>query len=308
MARVELPKGLIQPIPMKYEELESGVASALKFKQGELYTLKGEECDEFAMPERIYMCKGFVKEVNGISLDSVIMKQVDGPTDTVFSLTKLDCRMIGVTYESGLQLFPSNFSWNKVGETQQIREYTPKNLATYAPSPIDGTIRKMHLFIGFCQRHDKVNMITPYQTLMPIQDFFGSMSVVFRDERLRREHPLIIKPVMLRKDGDIFEAHKNGVNVMLFLSSGNSSGIDPREFEGKNIDDLISITWEDPIKSNYVHNNQPTHGSWLATEEQLNAARARLNKAFAEANAARNQANNIFTTTWSSTFQSTLLR
>ena len=88
----------------------------LPLNVGEKYSLVIEGEEEFQNIERTYIVVGKVEKLNDISIDSIIVKQIDGIETTIFSLTKNDCKMLGIKYMPGLQLFPSNMDWKQIKE------------------------------------------------------------------------------------------------------------------------------------------------------------------------------------------------
>lgn len=81
---------------------------------GQIYSLKGVNCDGFEMKEKEYKVIAFVDSLHGISIDSVIMKQVGGDEDGLkFTLTKADCVNLNIEFQNGLELFPINLGWTK---------------------------------------------------------------------------------------------------------------------------------------------------------------------------------------------------
>jgi hypothetical protein len=130
------------------------------FNVGSIYTLKGMECDDFSMPSKEYELLGVVNTLEGIKLDSLIMKQISGPKSTIFSLTRSDCAKLGVEFQKGLELFPKNLNWvQKVNEEQETPkvsgevEFDPLNMSTYPCCHIDKTIRKFLIKISGFKRH-----------------------------------------------------------------------------------------------------------------------------------------------------------
>lgn len=83
-----------------------------RLRIGENYSLFDNACEGFIPIERVYKLIGVVNTLNGIQIDSYIMKQIDGPETTIFSLTKSDCKLLGIEYEEGLQLFPFGLDWS----------------------------------------------------------------------------------------------------------------------------------------------------------------------------------------------------
>ena len=166
---------LVIPIPMRYEACgDSEEGSNLKV--GKLYGLQGQSCDDFEMPINVFICKGVVRKYHDIPLDVAIMKHVEGEEGQIFSLTRSDCKLLGVEYEPKLQVFPIEFNWIPM-ERQEIREYTPNNLGTYKPSPRTNTIQQMHLFMRLVRPCGKDHLYTPHDSLMPIDLFLKSLKV-----------------------------------------------------------------------------------------------------------------------------------
>lgn len=247
--------GLVTPIPMRYEvcgEAEQGI----NLKVGELYKLQGEKCDGFDMPIRVYTCKGVVEKFRNISLDAVIMKQVEGEEDTIFSLTRLDCKLLGIEYEPKLQLFPIDFDWLPMVR-QEIRDFTVANLGTYKPSPINGTIQRMHIFIREIEPCGQEHLFTPNHTMLPIGHFLESLRISFRDENLNRRYPILAKPLLTGGEkSPFFDRANNGINFMLFFTpNDNVEGINPTVFEGKTFDEIFKVTWSEPILAKFINHN-----------------------------------------------------
>lgn len=61
--------------------------------------------------ERFYKMIDYVGKLNDVDIESVVVKQVGGEDTTVFSLTKADCKELGIPYEPKLQLFPLQMKW-----------------------------------------------------------------------------------------------------------------------------------------------------------------------------------------------------
>lgn len=137
------------------------------FNIGDEYTLSKEDCGDFAMPTKKYKLVGIVDKLNGVAINSVIMKQIEGEISTSFTLTKLDCSHIGVDFENGLQIFPINMGWvnltqlmkkkeekqlevKVVEEKPKIEVFDPCNLSTYPLCITDNTIRHMMVKISNC--------------------------------------------------------------------------------------------------------------------------------------------------------------
>lgn len=121
------------------------------FKIGSMYSLQGDECDDFTMPTRLYKLVGVVSELNGIKVDSVVMKQLSGDRHSmVFSLTKSDCKVLNIKFENGLQVFSKDLSWVHIPSENDKKKknndkkywtiFNPNDLSTY---PVDIETKKV---------------------------------------------------------------------------------------------------------------------------------------------------------------------
>lgn len=117
------------------------------FIKGQRYSLKGVACDGFEMPSKTYELVGIVEEYGGTPIQSVIMKQVEGEQDVIFTLSKYDCECLGIEYEQGLQLWPKQMKWEMVKDECP---FDPNDLSTLPRSEIDNTIRSATIVVkGF---------------------------------------------------------------------------------------------------------------------------------------------------------------
>lgn len=157
-------------IPKKNKKVEKPKKE--RFKIGRRYLLSGVECDDFEMPKKEYELVGLVSEINGIVLDSVIMKQISGTSGTIFSLTKQDCRNLNIKFQPCLQMFPRNLNWIEVkDETEKVENidnkieqlqyvFNPNNLSTYPLCHVDKTVRHIMIEINSCSFNHISNFIS----------------------------------------------------------------------------------------------------------------------------------------------------
>ena len=64
--------------------------------------------------EKLYECKAYidvVEENPNECLDIVIMKQIAGPYNHGWPLSKADCEFLKINYESGLLVFPATYDF-----------------------------------------------------------------------------------------------------------------------------------------------------------------------------------------------------
>lgn len=98
---------------------------------GSTFTLVGSECDDFTMPKRKYEIVHEIKKIDDIDINSFVVKQVSGDNShAIFTLTKSDCKSLGIPYERGLHLLPNNmdFEMENVKSEPIFNEY---DLSTY---------------------------------------------------------------------------------------------------------------------------------------------------------------------------------
>lgn len=148
-----------------------------KFIIGDVYGLSEEDCGEFVMPTKKYKLVGIINKANDIVLDSVIMKQIEGDSSLIFSLSKIDCKIFNIPFEQGLQLFPKKLDWinlslierkqneDKVKQLEIEKEenelFDPNNLSTYPSCISDNTIRHMIIKISGCIPFGRNGCILP---------------------------------------------------------------------------------------------------------------------------------------------------
>lgn len=152
------------------------------FERDKTYLLTGLDCDGFSMPTKRYKYVGSIDEVDGIRLNSVIMKQIGGEPTTIFSLTKSDCKSFGIEFENGLQLFPNNLEWVKEKQEEEVKDeelsFDSTNLSTY---PVDYNDKTIHFMIvkisGFSYDERTRTIISPNGERIPESFFYKSLSV-----------------------------------------------------------------------------------------------------------------------------------
>lgn len=238
--RTTLKDGHLLPIPLIYEKIyPEEVFSDLRV--GGKYILQAETCEDIEMPISVYECKHILKEFGGLTINSVVMKQIDGERGMIFSLTRSDCKNIGIEYEPQLELLPMGFNWKPLKEEVKT-SFDPTNMGTYAPSPKDGTYHQMHVVIKGVAPFDSFDIITPDNQIMVAQQFLDTLQFRFRDFSLQRRFPITYK-ILYSDDTkhSIFDEKHEGIGFMLFFSA--AEGINPNVFNNKTIDELIEVSW-----------------------------------------------------------------
>lgn len=105
----------------------------------DILLLKNDVAEGFEPITKKFKIISYIEKIGEIPIDSYIMKQVEGPVSTVFSLTKYDCKELGIQYERGLQLFPKNLNWinpNASNTASIEKEKTKSNDMMWAYNPM----------------------------------------------------------------------------------------------------------------------------------------------------------------------------
>jgi hypothetical protein len=238
-----------------------------KFVKGEKYALSGVSCEGFEMPEKIYELIGVHDEYDGININSVIVKQVGGYQDRIFTLSKHDCECMGIEYENGLQLFPKHLSWRRVKE---VVPFDKSNLGTTPVSDIDNTVRYIVLKLNGFKDYSDGYVVTPSGKLIKEERFIKSLRVT-SDEPIVYEKPSgefkngLMVPANTRLDVQI--AYPNGLNYNHgnFISEDDTvyiliklvkevndptaidgkSGVERPYLDGFNPNDHFKIAWDE---------------------------------------------------------------
>jgi hypothetical protein len=232
-----------------------------KFVKGEKYALSGVSCEGFEMPEKVYELVGIHDEYDGININSVIVKQISGDQDKIFTLSKNDCACMGIEYENGLQLFPKYLNWRRVKE---IIPFDSSNLGTTPLSDIDNTIRYALVKINGFKDYVDGYVLTPSGKIIKEEQFEKSLKITCNEPFvygngviLRENTPLDIEIVypeeLLYKYGN-FISDDNTIYVLIKLTKNvenviktfdGLTGVERVYLDGFNPNDHFEISWDE---------------------------------------------------------------
>lgn len=82
-----------------------------KFVVGKKYMLRQKSVCGSREIIKKYICKKFIYTVKDELLNILILKQIEGPKGTIFTLNRNDCKRYHIKYEPGLQVFSMEFNW-----------------------------------------------------------------------------------------------------------------------------------------------------------------------------------------------------
>ena len=265
--RFSLPKELFEAVDFT----NMGVIDEDKnymptFIVGEKYALKGTACEGFDMPEKVYELVAVHDKYDGININSLIVKQISGDQDKIFTLSKNDCEHIGIEYENGLQLFPKHLNWRRVKDKVP---FDSKNLGTTPVSDIDNTIRYILLKLNGFKDYADGYVVTPSGKLIKEKQFEDTL-------RITSNEPIVYQQPTAKNDGAKFEENKPfnieiaypsnlNYNHGNFISSEDAvyvliklvqplkdptlidgtSGVERINLEGFNPNDHFTISWDE---------------------------------------------------------------
>lgn len=247
-----------------------------KFNIGGRYILSGKDCDGFDMSEREYEVVADVEDVNDVALDSIVVKQVNGESSSaIFSLTRTDCQLLGISYEPQLQLFPKSLSWEKkdVPQLEEIakpknKAYTPYDLSTYPLSFDDKrSIRFMIVKInGFVCRSFNNTITTPTASTFDATTYFKSgylkiyakKDIVSSDKEniwsfVRKGESIKFNVAKLYQDSILIELVFTKDFGLASQTKDNLIGLDPRTLEGT-FDDFFDVYYQDKKSQTHMWN------------------------------------------------------
>lgn len=265
--RFSLPKELFEAVDFTNLDVVKEPKDYIPtFIKGEKYALKGVSCEGFEMPEKVYELVAVHDEFDGININSLIVKQISGDQDKIFTLSKNDCDHIGIEYENGLQLFPKHLNWKRV---KDIVPFDPSNLATTPLSDIDNTVRYVLLKINGFKDYSDGYILTPSGKLIKEEQFEKSLKIISNEPivysnpttrskgiRVKENTPLSVKVVYPK---DLPYTHGNFISsedtvyilIDLTMIVDTTTSIDykfgvPKEFlEGFNPNDHFTISWDE---------------------------------------------------------------
>ena len=259
---------------------------APKFIKGEKYALSGVSCEGFEMPEKIYELIGIHDEYDGININSVIVKQVGGYQDKIFTLSKHDCECMGIEYENGLQLFPKHLNWKRVKEDIP---FDKTNLGTTPTSDIDNTIRYVLLKLSGFKDYSDGYVVTPSGKLIKEEKFVKTLRIV-SDEPIVYEKPSgekkngLMIPANTRLDVQIAYPSVLSYNHGNFISEDDTVYLLIKF--AKNINDPLSIDGKNGVERHFLEGFNPNDHFKIAwdelgayTIEEYEAEKARKEKA-----------------------------
>lgn len=222
-----------------------------KFKIGNLYTIQGEECDNFTMPTRIYKMVGECHSLNGVEVNGIVMKQISGEKNSMmFSLTKTDCKILNIEFQNGLQVFSKELNWKPLIDENKLFKELPKNkffdendLSTYPVDSETMKIRKMCVKIGGFMYDIKLdeNEVFIRQFITRLKNDLKIFTNNSTKSINRNFDYNIITNHITKGKHKVFDRNGNLFVEVDFGSVYGISGLEPQHLSNNNINDVIKV-------------------------------------------------------------------
>lgn len=60
---------------------------------------------------KIFVLKKFIYTINDLTVNILILKQLSGEKNKIFTLSREECKILHIKYEDGLQVWPMDLNW-----------------------------------------------------------------------------------------------------------------------------------------------------------------------------------------------------
>lgn len=280
---------------------------------GAIYSLGRESVEGVDFDKLYFKLYGIVNEYKGIPLDSVIVREVGldengeltEDINTIgrrkFSMSPSMCKMLGIKYKPGFELWPINSGFERVSEKyvkEEENDIVYDDMSTYPTSEIDGTIRKIILELHGFSPYNNSHIITPTGAMIPTNDFVSSLTIFARQNiatdngcaGFRIGEQLPFKIVGRETDSKVFsicdDKHNIYVEVDLTKQSLNANtadgvvGVAHTALDGKDVDDVIGVKWDESTDE-----NQPKKQKKSMTMDDVDRVFGALDKHFSKMDA-----------------------
>ena len=208
-----------------------------RFIENECYYLQNEPIEGFEQKKRLFKIVKHIPSYKGEPINSVIVKRVgDNHNGNMFTLTKSDCRKLGLNYESGLEIYPSTFPFIKCEQQEtETKDYKVdyNDLSKYPASSFDDRIHEIILQVSGC-RYVNGFIRTPNGFL--VHDDLRELKVYVNKYGFVRFKVMKTTSMAEKKiDGIIDE------NGMIYISAIIEIGIKPSTLRNVPLNQLITI-------------------------------------------------------------------
>ena len=222
-----------------------------EFNVGVNYSISSVACKGFEPRKKVYKMVGDAQSINGVDIDSIIVKQVSGNGGNMYTLTKEDCEHYDVEYEDGLILMPKNMNWRPEPKYQS---FDPLNLAASPISIEDGRIHHFMVKVSPFKNFSHGYVITPSGMTVTENSIKSTIRVKTKKPIVLANNDVLAEGCVLKsvietpRMGGLIYKHGNFISsddsmyIHIFV---NDPGIDPEYIDGVSPYDMFDIMWDE---------------------------------------------------------------
>ena len=220
-----------------------------KVNLGDIIALTRPSVEDCAIERVLFRVCGHVGTFNGVPINSYVLKELsegNDPNRQKITITKQVCRLLGIEFEQGLELWPDTMNFVRLEDIDddkpKERQLDYSNMGTYPVSVSDNTIKKICVSINM----QAFNISGDGVITAPTGEKFANMAF-FVDTMNFNLHAPVLAGFKITNVMPITKAKDNVDNRCLYfelnIDDGNGHGIPPSFVEGMNIDDIVAVTW-----------------------------------------------------------------
>lgn len=261
------------------------------FLPGSIYALSCESVEGLNFDKLYFKVYAHVKDYHGVNINSIVVREVhmaeDGSffeDDTIsngrrkFSLPPSICKEVGLEYKPGYEIWSvenNRFEYVNVNANSKRKEIDYDDLSTYPANEAEGGIRYMLVKLDGFRPFNEDSILTPNNEKLSTDEFLNSLSFTIKQNISTDDgcagfdagEKLFFKIVSRKTASNQISICSPGhclIAKVYFLkqslnvrTENGDIGVSPKALEGKTINDIIEVKWEEEDKSvatnNYSH-------------------------------------------------------
>lgn len=227
-------------------------SNGISFKNGEKYVIDNESCDGSVVDNTVYEVYGTADSYAEEELNSVIMKALNPkPSSRRYSISKSDCKFLGIKFTDGLELLPKSMKWKRAST---VCDFDKDDLSTTPRSKKNDTITNVLLEIHGFQTYPRSLVLTPNGRLI-------HEATLKHDLRIINNFPLVVNGVkkcdidtqiqyeIVRLPSEKYNrseilSDSNTIYVMLSFNF-DCFGLDPSSLQQVSPKVMFAIQWDE---------------------------------------------------------------
>ncbi len=216
-----------------------------KYVEETCYYLQNESIEGIEQEKRVFRLVKYIPSYKGESIDSVIVKRVgNNHAGQKFTLTKHECKKLGIDYEVGLEIYPSNFPFVKCIQNEGKECMVDnKDISKYYVSK-DGRIHNIIIQISGCRY---VNGFIQMPNGILIEDTLNKLKVYVNNVGFVQFQAL--------KSNNMFKRGINGIvddNGCIYLYVTIPRGVSPLNVRGISLNEFVTIKTSTNLRTSFT--------------------------------------------------------